>query len=151
MKIYQRIIMASIYAFFVVSVSACSTYSHEQDIARNNAFEQEDEIDITTVTLTAEDKANRITLEDKRAALKMLSLQENKLKSAYENGVRDTLEDFKGRMDARKVFTYEPPVVEYVEMPAQVINGVLYPARVQPVFVTPGRYIENNGILLPNE
>ncbi|ULQ48336.1 hypothetical protein JN531_017025 (plasmid) [Flagellatimonas centrodinii] len=52
-------------------------------------------------------------------------------------------------MRARQGFTYEPPIIEYVEMPAQVMNGALYPRHKAPVIVSPGRWVETNGVPVP--
>jgi len=70
---------------------------------------------------------------------------------AYQQGVRDTLRDLKGRMRAEQHFTYEPPIVEHVEVPAQVTNGAFYPAHKTPVIVSPGQWKERNGIALPTK
>lgn len=68
---------------------------------------------------------------------------------AYEDGVAETLEDFRGKMNARQGFVWEPPVVEYQQMPSMVMNGALYPAHKTPVVVSPGRWVEANSIMLP--
>lgn len=77
--------------------------------------------------------------------------QRNRLDDAYRKGVTDTLEEFEGRMRARQGFTYEPPIIEYVDMPAQVMNGALYPRHKAPVIISPGRWIESNGVPVPIE
>ena len=43
--------------------------------------------------------------------------------SAYEQGVRDTLQEYKGRMRAREEYVYEPPLVQEVDMPARIVGG----------------------------
>jgi len=141
MKAINVFILCSLFSI----LNGCSTYTYESNIARNNAFDTEDD----DIGLSPQDRANRVTLEDKRAALKLRTLHEKDKRAAYEAGVRQTLNDFKGRMQAREVFTYEPPMVEYVKMPAQIINGQLRPSRIEPVLISPARVIENNGILLP--
>lgn len=71
------------------------------------------------------------------------------LENAYERGVRDILEDFRGRTRASEGFTYEPPVIEYIEMPARAINGAVYPSHEQPVIYRSGRWVERNGAQYP--
>jgi len=103
------------------------------------------------ISLSESDKQRGITLEGKRAAARMRALQDEELKGAYAQGVRDTLQDFKGRMRARSQFVWEPPIVEMVEMPAANMNGAIYPRHVTPVIIAPGRWVEENGVRLPVE
>ncbi len=84
-----------------------------------------------------------------KAANELRRLRQFQIDTAYQRGVEDTLKEFRGQMHARESFVYEPPLVDMVEMPAQVINGALYPKHTAPVIYTPGRWIESNGIELP--
>lgn len=88
-------------------------------------------------------RAREAAISDLRA------VERNRVDDAYRRGVTDTLEEFQGRMRARQGFTYEPPIIEYVEMPAQVMNGALYPRHKAPVIVSPGRWVETNGVPVP--
>ncbi len=47
------------------------------------------------------------------------------------------MRDFKRKSSAPH-YVYEPPVIEYVEVPAQVRDGAFYPAHREPVVVRPG-------------
>lgn len=69
----------------------------------------------------------------------------------YERGVRDTLEEFKGRRDAREGFIWEPALVEQVWVPGQVVNGAFVPGHYEHVVVRPGGWIEANSVGLPVE
>lgn len=64
-------------------------------------------------------------------------LTQEALRDAYEQGVRDAIRDFKAKSSAPH-YVYEPPVIEYVEVPAQVRDGAFYPAHREPVVVRPG-------------
>lgn len=76
-------------------------------------------------------------------------MRQGQINAAYDQGVNDTLEEFRGRMHGRSSFVFEPPVIEWVDMPAQVINGALVPAHRAQVMVTPGRWVEHNGVPVP--
>lgn len=97
-----------------------------------------------------EDRANYVRAQEKAMAREYAVLHERQLRDAYEKGARDTMEDFKGRMRAQAGFVWEPPMVEMVDMPAQQINGAIYPAHRAPVIIRPGRWVEYNGIALPD-
>ncbi len=75
--------------------------------------------------------------------------QDAAVREAYERGVRDVLEDYRGRMRASEHFVYEPPVIEYVDMPAEIRSGALYPSRSEPVIISPGGYRSQQGITVP--
>jgi hypothetical protein len=100
--------------------------------------------------LSSEDEANYVRAKEKAIAKEFSVLEGRQLKDAYEQGVRDTLEDFKGRMRASSGFVWEPPLIEWVAMPAQQINGAIYPSHKAPVIIRPGRWVEENGITLPD-
>lgn len=70
---------------------------------------------------------------------------------AYAKGVEDTMADFKSKFQATKRFVYEPAIVECgVEMPAEVINGMLKPRREECIQIRPGGFIENGNVVYPN-
>lgn len=71
-------------------------------------------------------------------------------KRAYEEGVRDTMREFKSRMRAREQFVWEPPIVQEVWVPGRVLGGTFYPAHNEKVIVSPGRWIEENGVPAPD-
>lgn len=98
----------------------------------------------------SEDRANYVTAKERAMAREYAAMGDRQLREAYEKGARDTLEDFKGRMNARAGFVWEPPLIEMVEMPAAQVNGAIYPAHRTPVIIRPGRWVEENGIALPN-
>jgi hypothetical protein len=100
--------------------------------------------------LSQEDYAAYITLKDKAVGIEHNTITEQQRREAYKQGVSDVLEDFKGRMRAQEGFVYEPTLIEYVEMPAAVHNGAMYPTHKVPVIVRRGRWIERNGVALPD-
>lgn len=100
--------------------------------------------------LSKEDYSAYIRMKDKAVAIEHHVLTEQQRREAYKQGASDLLEDFKGRMRAQAGFVYEPTLIEYVEMPASVQNGALYPAHKVPVIVRRGRWIEQNGVALPD-
>lgn len=71
-------------------------------------------------------------------------------KRAYEQGVRDTLQEYKGRMRAREEYVYEPPLVQEVDMPARIVGGTFYPAHKEKVIVRPGRWVQENSVPAPD-
>lgn len=71
-------------------------------------------------------------------------------KRAYEQGVRDTLQEYKGRMRAREQYVYEPPLVQEVDVPARIIGGTFYPEHKQKVIVRPGRWVQENSVPAPD-
>lgn len=70
-------------------------------------------------------------------------------KNAYEQGVRDTVREFKSRMRARSQFVWEPPIVQEVWVPGRVVGGTFYPGHSEKVIVSPGRWVEENGVPAP--
>lgn len=69
---------------------------------------------------------------------------------AYEAGVKDVLQDMKGKTQASERFVYQPPQVECgVRVPPQVIGGALYPAHETCVTVAPGQWVEQQPTNLP--
>lgn len=70
-------------------------------------------------------------------------------RNAYEQGVRETLQEYKQRLRARQEYVYEPPLVQDVDMPARIVNGTFYPAHRQKVIVKPGRWVQENAIPAP--
>lgn len=68
---------------------------------------------------------------------------------AYEQGVRDAMRELQGHLHAQQQFVYERPIVDMVTIPAGVSNGAFYPPHEVPVIVTPGRWIETNGVSMP--
>lgn len=70
-------------------------------------------------------------------------------KRAYEQGVRDTLQEYKQRMRAREQYVYEPPLVQEVDMPARIVGGSFIPAHKEKVIVRPGRWVLENGVPAP--
>ena len=101
--------------------------------------------------VSTEDRAGYVRAQDKATAREHAVLGDRQMIDAYERGVRDTLEDFRGRMHARSGFVWEPPMIEMVDMPAANINGAIYPAHRAPVIIRPGRWVEEHGIALPVE
>lgn len=70
---------------------------------------------------------------------------------AYEAGVKDVLQDMKGKLQGTERFVYQPPQVECgVRVPAQVIDGALYPSHETCVTVAPGQWIEQELVNLPD-
>jgi len=78
------------------------------------------------------------------------TMKDRALLDAYERGARDTLEDQKGRLRAQRGFVYEPPVIEYMDIPAGISNGAAYPGHKVPVILKKGRWTERNNVMLPN-
>lgn len=71
--------------------------------------------------------------------------------NAYAKGVEDTMADFKSKFHASKKFVYEPAIIECgIEMPAEVINGMLKPRREECVQIRPGGFVENGNVVYPN-
>lgn len=70
----------------------------------------------------------------------------------YEEGVKDTMRDLKGKTRARDTFVYEPAVRQCgVKIPARVVNGALIPEHTTCVMVSPGRFVEEAPTALPVE
>lgn len=69
---------------------------------------------------------------------------------AYEAGVKDVMQDMKGKLQGTERFVYQPPLVECgVRVPGQVMNGALYPSHETCVTVAPGQWIEQETVSLP--
>lgn len=98
---------------------------------------------------TPEQQEIRRAETERRAAAEIKALRQKQIDRAYGEGVKDTLEEFRGRMQAREGFVYQPPVIEWVDMPGQVINGAMVPAHRQMVILSAGRWIESNGAAVP--
>ena len=88
----------------------------------------------------------RVNQADREALAAYTEIEKERAEALYQKGVEDTLREFRGRRNARKTFVWEPPVVENVEMPAQVINGAMYPSHRTPVIVSPGRWVYDDKI-----
>ena len=127
----------------IAFASGCAVTVHEQVPQNQNQQSVNDD----TTTYTGEEHP----YEDKRRAYEHEAMQKGALRDSYEKGVRDTLKDFKGRMRAKSNFTYEPPVIDVIDMPAVVKNGALYPRHRVPVIIKQGHWVENNGVALPVE
>lgn len=100
-------------------------------------------------TLTPDQQALRQAEAEHRAAEELRRARQGEINAAYDQGVQNTLEEFRGRMQARQGFVYQPPIMEWVDMPAQVTNGALLPAHKQLVIVSPGRWVEDNYAGIP--
>jgi len=69
---------------------------------------------------------------------------------AYAEGVRQAMLDFKGKMQGQERFVYEPPIVECgVRVEGRVVNGAYIPSHETCVSVSPGRFVEQAPIYLP--
>lgn len=93
----------------------------------------------------------RMMEADAAASAEMGRVRKEDIQDSYAQGVRDTVEEFRGRMHGRAAFVYEPPMIEYVEMPAQVVNGAMIPTHKEAVIVAAGRWVEANNIAIPKE
>jgi hypothetical protein len=70
---------------------------------------------------------------------------------AYAQGVKQVLEDFKGKMQASESFVYEPGVIECgVKIPGRVVNGALIPSHEECVLIKPGAHKLQQSVLLPS-
>lgn len=125
-------------------------YAQERDALR--AREGKDHISNDTVFPDEQrGTMDRVTDADRAALLEYRRASRAEAERAYQDGVRDTMEEFKGQMHGRSNFVWEPPLVEMVDMPTQVINGALVPAHKAPVIISPGRWVEHNNVQLPND
>lgn len=95
------------------------------------------------------DTQKRLDTADEAARLAYERIGQQALTDAYADGVRDTMEEFRGRTHGREGFVWEPPVIERVRVPAQIVNGFFRPEHVAPVVVSPGRWVEENSVQLP--
>lgn len=91
----------------------------------------------------------RVSAADQAAAQEYHRLTDQAKRDAYAAGVRDTMEEFKMRMEGRQGFVWQPPIIDYIYVPAAIVNGAFIPAHKAPVIVTPGRWIEENGVQVP--
>lgn len=92
----------------------------------------------------------QMTSEEVRAQQLKEKVDADFFKKAYEQGVRDTLNEYKARMRARSEYVWEPPLVQNVMMPARVIGGTFYPAHEEMVIIKPGRWVVDNGLPAPD-
>ncbi|MEQ9223828.1 MAG: hypothetical protein RJQ08_11525 [Salinisphaeraceae bacterium] len=97
------------------------------------------------------DSIERATRADRLALHEYQRLSRGQAEAAYRRGVADTMEEFRGQLHGQRGFVWEEPVVEMVEMPARVINGALVPRHMSPVVISPGRWVESNGVDLPED
>lgn len=66
---------------------------------------------------------------------------------AYEQGVRDVLQDMRGRLAANNDYVFMPPIKECgVWIPTQTINGVVVPAHETCVVYAPGYYVKKENL-----
>lgn len=133
-------------ASVLLLLAGCSSTPHQRSSVDEQWHAQEEK----QPTLSEEDKANYVNAREKAMAREYALLSDRQVREAYQRGARDTLEDFKGRMRAKAGFVWEPPLVEMVEMPAAQVNGAIYPAHRAPVIIRPGRWVEDNGVALPD-
>jgi len=87
--------------------------------------------------------------DDRRKEVEKFLLSEQGARAAYRRGVRDTMEEFRGRREGRERFVWQPMLVEHVEVPAGIRNGAFRPSHTEPVIVSPGRWVEHNRVQLP--
>lgn len=72
-------------------------------------------------------------------------------KRAYEEGVRQTLTDLKGKMKARERFTWQPPIVQCgTKIPSRLVNGTIIPAHETCVTISPGHWTEEAPTYVPD-
>ena len=139
-------------ALLALLVAGCNSTPYYQDEAHYQRDYQKSvtEQDGRSPVRGDADKTQDALLErDKAAAQAYANLVKSRERQAYREGVQDTLEDFRGKMQARQGFVWEPPVVDYVEVPGAVRNGAYVPAHREAVILSPGRWIEANGEMLP--
>lgn len=91
----------------------------------------------------------RVSEADKAAAEEYKRLKTSVQRQAYSDGVKDTMEEFKMRMQGRQNFVYQPPIIDYVQVPGAVVNGAYIPAHMEAVIVSPGYWVEENGVQVP--
>lgn len=66
---------------------------------------------------------------------------------AYEQGVRDVLQEMRGRLAANSDYVFLPPIKECgVWIPTQAINGVVVPAHETCVVYAPGYYVKKENL-----
>jgi hypothetical protein len=64
---------------------------------------------------------------------------------SYEKGVRDVLNDMRGRLAVNNDYVFMPPLKECgVWIPTRTINGVVVPAHETCVVYAPGYYVEKD-------
>jgi hypothetical protein len=94
-------------------------------------------------------EADKVSNEESDARKRYQPADPNFYKRAYQDGVRDTLREYKSRMRARETFVYEPPILQEVWIPGRVIGGTFYPGHAEKVIVAPGQWVEENAIPAP--
>ncbi|TJY57365.1 hypothetical protein E4T66_18335 [Sinimarinibacterium sp. CAU 1509] len=102
-------------------------------------------------SLTADQQELRRARAEASAAKEIRALHQQQITQAYDTGVRDTLEEFRGRMQGRDGFVFQPPVLDWVDMPSRVVNGALVPAHKEQVLVAPGRWVEDSYASIPDQ
>jgi hypothetical protein len=91
----------------------------------------------------------RVSAADAAAAQEYKRIQKGVKQQAYADGVRDTMEEFKMRMEGRQNFVWQQPIIDYVWVPGGISNGAFIPGHYEPVIYTPGDWSEENGIQVP--
>lgn len=136
-----------------VLLTACNSTPYYRDKAAYDRDYQhavsDDDGQAQGATADAEAAERALKSGERAAAQQYRNLVGSRERQAYRDGVRDTLEDFRGKMQARQGFVWEPPVVDYVEVPGGVRNGAYVPAHREAVIVSPGRWVEANAVDLP--
>lgn len=124
------------------------TYANKRDaaIAKQRAAEQQG-----LPRSTEQESIQRVLRSDNTARKAYQRLSESQARAAYRDGVRDTMSEFRGRMNATKNFVWRKPIVDTVRMPSRVVNGALVPAHMEPVLISPGEWQERNSVALPQD
>ena len=75
----------------------------------------------------------------------------DELKKAYDEGFRAGKEiiaaEFRTRSELNQPYVWKPPMINEVDMPARVVNGVMIPAHRELVIVKPGNWVRTENIL----
>jgi hypothetical protein len=70
---------------------------------------------------------------------------------AYEAGVQDVINDFKGKMDSGKRYVVRRPIVDCnVTIPSRVIGGIYYPEHQGCLEFAPGDIKQKDDIQMPH-
>jgi hypothetical protein len=69
---------------------------------------------------------------------------------AYAEGVKQVLQDFKGKTQATEAYVFEPGIIECgVKIPGRVVNGALIPSHEECVLIKPGAHRLQQSVTLP--
>ena len=121
-------------AIGVLLLSGCASDSYDPDAWKKSDYFHDDP---------------KLSADERATAQRYQASDPDFYKRAYEQGVRDTMNEYKDRMRARGDYVFEPTVMQRVLIPARVIGNTFYPEHEESVIVKQGRWVQENNVPAP--